>query len=272
MPFLLPVAVGGLALYSLARTVRAAREAAQPGSPEEAAHRAAVAALREARQSVRERARTFGQRQQAMADASVRPYRELLERLERWELLPPACTPGTEARARLDLLCTAPAPRSPLTRALRGPEGAGAVELLAWLERGWLSEGDALRVDGVPLFDAVAVDAPEDEDAPPPEHFARAADDLAHARRFVLALDERLAWLALHTEERAARAAAHLAYLDPASFEDAGAQEPRERLGRLCTLMDELTLLLAAPLLTEDGTLCPLPRVEAHVLPAGTTG
>jgi hypothetical protein len=92
MVFLLPA----LALTALGLGVKHALDgdlAFAPGDAAwrsaRAAHREALLALREARLHVRTQALALAERQRAAVDDTVRPFLELLERLERWECLRP---------------------------------------------------------------------------------------------------------------------------------------------------------------------------------------
>jgi len=92
--FLLPFALGGLALTALGLGVKRILEElpSQPAFPQGtpgweawARHRQALEALRLSRQRARDRARAYGERQAVSLREAVEPFQALLERLERWE-------------------------------------------------------------------------------------------------------------------------------------------------------------------------------------------
>ncbi|MCP3139892.1 serine/threonine-protein kinase [Pyxidicoccus xibeiensis] len=272
MPFFIPVAVGGLVLTALGLGVKRVLEEVAPASPEEARvrearerHAEALAALRAARLLVREGLVAWGARQSCVHTEVALPFRELLERLERW------------GHARADEVLDAGAlealralPPAPSARADRRPWpllGVGAVPppellpVLAWLDRGWLDEdAPPVVVDGASLFEAAA---PRDSQAPgTPDARVRALDEaagvLAQATRFLEELRARLVAREARVAALHGRASVQLTYLDASSFEEDG-PEPRERLLRLAALVGRLGVLLRAPVLGVDGRLAPAP-------------
>ncbi len=274
MPILLPFAFGGLVLTAVGLGVkRVLDEVAAPPTREAVRahearerHRAALDGLKTARHRLGERVRAHGTRQARVLAEVVEPFRALLARLERWEHAREAEVLSPEARDALrQLPGGAQAPRPGVGALL----GAGATAplalegLLGWLDRGWVEESAPVVVDGVSLFEAVAV---EPGPAASPEDVAHAFDAAARQlqrvttfldtlRAHVEALDARVA--PLHT-----RATAQLTYLDPQSFED-DSTEPRERLQRLGRLVDALVLLLRSPVLDAEGR--PVPPRDVDV-------
>ncbi len=276
MPFFIPFAVGGLVLTALGLGVRKVLAEGAAATPEDARlreaqarHREAVAALRADRLQVRERVASYGALQ-ARAHAEVLvPFRALVERLERWGHVREVELLGGEALESLRAVLRESPSREtkrswPLLGA--GAEAPAALEpVLAWLDRGWLDEeAPPVVLDGVPLYAVVSARAVLAASAP--EEGARALDEAAAVLARTTALLGAVAGRLVALEERVAglhgRAAAQLAYLDAASFEEGGA-EPRERLSRLATHVGRLAVLLRAPVLSPEGRLGPkLPARE----------
>ena len=132
-----------------------------------------------------------------------------------------------------------------LAQALRGASAPAApaslAPLLAWLERGWVHVEAPVQVQGVSVFEAVALG----------EVTPAARDTAGHAAR----LQAHAASLAdLH-----GCAQAQLAYLDAQSFEDGCDELPRARLRRLGVLMGALAHALQQPLLEPSGALAAAP-------------
>jgi hypothetical protein len=273
MPIFLPVALGGLALTALGLGVKRVLEEASghssfgegtPAAEAMARHAAQVAAVRAARQRVKERMRAYGERQERARRETAEPFLTLLERLERWgqasahEVLTEA---GRDALAAL--------PRGPVLRgarqawALRGVRDEapppGWEALREWLERGVLTpEGPPVEVAGVALYPAVACHPQAAEEAEVVRAFEEAREALARVVAFLDAVHARLEELDARVETLQGRASVQLTYLEPTSFE-AGGPEPRERLRRLGFLMGALGQALRWPALSRDGGLAALP-------------
>lgn len=272
MPFFLPFAFGGLVLTAVGLGVRRVLEEVAPSTPEAARvrearerHRGALEALRSARHRLGERSRVHVARRARVLAEVVEPFRELLARLERWEYARAADVLGPDAHEALKHLSTAPPSAKPISGALLG---AGATPppslegLLGWLDSGWVEEGTSVVVDGVPLFEAVAVErfaggTPEDV----AHAFDAATRQLQRVTTFVDALHSHLEAHDARVAPLHTRATAQLAYLDARSFEDGGA-EPRERLQRLARLVGALALLLRAPLVDAEGRPVPPSTVD----------
>lgn len=270
--FLLPVAVGGLALTALGLGVKRFLEelpqqsSFPPGTRGHEAwarHRQALEALRLARQQARDRARIYGERQAASLQEAVEPFRALLERLERWE----------QARASEVLTSRGAAALSELPRALGSRTerqawallGAGTVgspalpPVLEWLEKGWLEEGAApVVVEGVSLYAAAACRPPVEDEARAVRALDQAREELGRVVAFLEAVHRGLETLEARVATLHGKATAQLEYLDAASFEE-GRPEPRERLLRLGALMSALAESLRVPVLRPGGELAPAP-------------
>lgn len=271
--FLLPFALGGLALAAVGLGVKRvlAEAHAAPSFPEGsraaqamARHQEALVALRASRERVKQRTRAYGELQARARRETVEPFRALLTRLERWEQARAAellTAPGHQALSAL--------PEDPTPRALRqgwALLGAGAVPppsleaMLRWLEAGWLTEdAPPVVVDGVALYPAAACQPPSPDEAEVARAFDTASAQLHQAVAFLDAVHARLEALEARVATLQGRAAAQLAYLDPTSFEE-DSPEPRERLRRLGHLMAPLAESLRWPVLTMQGGLAPLPE------------
>ncbi|AEI64264.1 hypothetical protein [Corallococcus macrosporus] len=271
MPFFIPFAVGGLVLTALGLGVRKVLTEPRAATPEDARlgearerHRVAVAALRADRLQVRDGVAAYGALQARVHAEVLVPFGALLERLERWGHVRDAELLDAESLDALRALLQ----ESPSRAARREWPllGAGVVvpaELepaLAWLDRGWLDEdAPPVVLDGTPLYETASARFILAGCAP--EEGARALDEasalLGRTTRFLGALRARLTALEQRVAGLHGRASAQLAYLDAASFEG-GAEEPRERLGRLAVLVGRLAVLLRAPVLSPEGRLAPL--------------
>lgn len=276
MFFLLPAALGGIALTTLGLGLKRALEALPRPSPFPegsagraawARHQEAVKALRAARLRVRERARAYGERQDRAWLQTVEPFRALLERLERWEY-----ARADEVLSPRGIAALSAFPREPVSPAVSwgwtllgvGAEAPALSPMLEWIDRGWLKEGaPPVLVDGVLLYPAVACSPPSVDEAAGIRAFDEACGQLARAVTFLDAVHARLEALEVRAATLHARASAQLEYLDAASFED-GRPEPRERLLRLGALMGALAESLRLPVLSPSGTLVPLPEPLAE--------
>ncbi|WP_224244844.1 hypothetical protein [Hyalangium gracile] len=272
MFFLLPVALGGIALTTLGLGLKRALEELSPPPPFPegtagreawARHQEAVKTLRATRQRVKERARTYGERQSLAWQQTALPFRELLERLERWEHARAAEVLTPEGAVAVGALPREPvAPSARRAWALLGVGEVAPPELapmLEWLERGWLKEqAPAVIVDGVSLYPAAAC-GPTSAQSESIRAFDAACGELGRATAFLEAMHVRLEALDARLGTLHGRASAQLEYLDAASFEE-GRPEPRERLARLGALMGELARTLRLPVLSVSGGLAPLPE------------
>jgi len=271
--FLLPLAVGGLALTALGLGVKRILEELSPQSafPQGtqgweawARHQQALEALRLARQRARDQARAYGERQAVALREAVEPFRALLERLERWEHASAAEVLTPNGATALRALPLGPGART--ERQAWVMLGAGTVAppalppVLEWLDRGWLEEGaPPVVVEGVSLYPAASCSpAPEDE-AGAVRAFDRACGELGRVVAFLETVHQTLEALDARVATLHGKATAQLAYLDAASFEE-GRPEPRERLVRLGALMSALAEALRLPVLQESGGLAPLPK------------
>jgi hypothetical protein len=144
------------------------------------------------------------------------------------------------------------------------PASSSLAAVLTWLEKGWLSEEEPpVVVDGVTLYAAASEGSAP---APGPEAaqtLEAAREGLERVVAFLEALHTRLSALDARVATVHGRAAAQLAYLDPASFDEDPA-EPRERLRRLGHLMSALAEALRQPALEPSGALAPLPEPLAE--------
>jgi hypothetical protein len=271
--FLLPVAIGGLALTALGLGVKRLLEESpsRPAFPQGtqgreawARHQQALEALRQSRQRARDQARAYSEQQAASLRLAVDPFRELLERLERWEHASAA-----EVLTPLGAAALSALPRGPGSRTERQAWallGAGAVAqpalppVLEWLERGWLEEGaPPVVVAGVSLYPAASCNpAPEDE-ARAVRALNQACEELGRVVAFLEAVHEALEALNARVATLHGKATAQLEYLDAASFEE-GRPEPRERLMRLGALMSALAEALRLPVVQPSGELAPRPE------------
>ena len=230
LPVLVPLALGGLAAATLA--VRRALEA-QAQTPEEqalraarAAHRAAVDALSLERGRAREGLRALEAALASAREQGVRPFVELVDRLERWEQLG-ADREALVGQARALRVHLSPPPAPALADAA----------VARWPRTGWLRADEPVRLDGVALFDAVS--RPDGEGVTGVPDIEAAAAALARAARSLTTLGEALGAQAAALQALATRAHAQAAYLDGPCFEGPS-EEPRARLRRLAALLEEL--------------------------------
>jgi hypothetical protein len=272
MPIFVPVALGGIALVALGLGVKRALEELSPppsfgegtrAHEAQARHQQAVAALRAARLRVKERMQAYAELQERARSESAEPFHALLSRLERWEQAKSAevLTPG--GHAALSDLPLHPAPRSARQAwALRGmgeEASPSMLQVLEWLERGWLAEDSPpVLVDGVSLYTAAACAPPLTDETQAVRAYAAATEALGRAVSFLDSVQARLEVLHTKVATLHARAHAQLEYLDAASFEEAH-PEPRERLRRLGHLMGALAEALRVPVLEFSGGLAPMP-------------
>lgn len=274
MLFLLPAALGGFVATLGLGLKRVLEELAPPPFPEGspareawARHQEAVTALRAARHRVKERARSYSERQGLALQETVEPFRALLERLERWEH-----ARAVEVLTPNGVLALSALPREPASQSARQAWallGVGAVAppllapVLEWLDRGWLTEGaPPVMVDGVSLYPAAACSPRSENEAEVLRAFGAACEVLGRAKAFLDAAHVRLELLEARVAMLHGRAWAQLAYLDAASFEDSR-PEPRDRLMRLGALMGALADSLRLPVLNASGGLAPLPEPMA---------
>ncbi|WP_225411913.1 hypothetical protein [Stigmatella hybrida] len=273
MPIFLPVALGGLALTALGLGVKRVLEDASarpvfaegtPAAEAMARHGAQVAAVRAARQRVRERMRAYAERQERARRETAEPFLILLERLERWGQASAREVLTGSGRDALTAL-----PRGPVLRgsrrawALRGVSGEepppGWEAMLEWLDRGVLTpDGPPVEVAGVALYPAAACLPTVAAEAEVVRAFGEASEALGRVEAFLDAVHARLEELDRRVEMLQGRASVQLAYLEPTSFEAEG-PEPRERLRRLGYLMGALAEALRWPVLSRDGGLADLP-------------
>jgi len=275
MPFLLPFALGGLALAALG--LKRVLDDLSPGpafaegTQAHAAwqrHQQSLAALRATRQRVRELAQRYSEQQERARLETVEPFRALLARLERWEHASPAEVLTAGGHAALRALPEGPAPKA--TRQAWAVLGVGAsssaslAAVLTWLEKGWLTEeGPPVVVDGISLYCAASQDPAMAAGPEAAQRLEAAREELDRVVAFLEALHTRLSALDGRVATLHGRASAQLAYLDPESFEQSPA-EPRERLRRLGSLMSALVEALRQPALEPSGALAPLPEPLAQ--------
>lgn len=270
--FLLPFALGGLALTALGLGVKRALEAQPPrptfleGTKAHEAwtqHQQALEALRAARQRAKLQAQAYSERQEHARQETVEPFLALLERLERWEQARSSEVLTPRGQQALQSL-----PEGPIARSKRAPWallGVGATvppslqPLLTWLESGWLSEDTPpVHVGGVLLHTAATPAPTPTNETEAPQAYESARAELHRAATFLNSLAEHLQHLDARLAKLHGRAAAQLAYLDASSFEQ-DHPEPRERLRRLGHLMCALAETLQHPVLEASGALTPPP-------------